>query len=192
MARVHLSTFAARKGATLRCDRCKSDIVKGQKYRWFAPGFRSAKRIRCMRSECSPRPSELDSSYMSGVLAAIEEVEDTLASIAPDPESGWDQQMSDLNEQRDIVTSAIEEVAGQYRDAAESMGGAGYQMEEWADNLEQSEVMDWDADSEAEPGSCDDHDEMDVECMACVEVYESAFRDAVESLSSAIASVSKE
>ena len=192
MARVHLSTFAARKGATLRCDRCKGDIVKGQKYRWFAPGFRSAKRIRCMRAECSPRPSELDSSYMSGVLAAIEEVEDTLASIAPDPESGWDSQMSDLNEQRDVVTAAIEEVASQYRDAAESMGGAGYQMEEWADNLEQSEVMSWDADSETEPGPCDDHDEPDPECDQCIDAFDSAVRDAVESLSFAVASVSKE
>lgn len=161
MARVHTSRFVARKGATLNCGRCGRAIQKGETYKWFAPGFRSGKRIRC--SVCPVRGSELDSSLYSTVLAAIEDAEDNINGLEVGDTDGLESAVRD-------VASACEEVADQYSDAAESMGGAGEQMREWADTLRDhaSNLEGW-SPSDDTPPACDDHDEATERCDACQE-----------------------
>lgn len=166
MARVQISRFAARMGAAnLVCEKCRAEITKGDQYRHFKVGFRSRyKRIRCMRSECTPRRSEMTPSKMAGVYAAIESAEDTLAALrAGDPED-------DATSIREAVTGAYEgfsEVADEYREAAEASPTGlvfGEDLNERADEIEDAgrDLESFDP-SEEEPDfdQCDEdwHDE---------------------------------
>lgn len=214
MARVHRGTFAARKpregarrtmpttevnGETvLRCGR--GDFIrKGETYLFFAVGFRGSRQYRCTKHY--PRPSELDGSLMSSVLAAQEDASDALGKLATDAEP--DELISDVDSIVESVRDAVTEVVDQYRDSAEAMGGsygAGAQMEEWADNLEAAGVMDWRADSyEDAPEGCDDgaedgsgHDEFTEGCEKCLEAREEWARGLIEEAGSQIDDISKE
>jgi hypothetical protein len=139
LAKLNTSVFAARKGATLNCER-GHPIAKGEKYIWYKVGFRSrTKHVRCMRPEHAPRDSERESSILSEVYAAQESARDSLDTL--DPATVEEQ---DLN---DIITAAAESVqavAEQYREAAEAFGGAGDNADR-ADTLEgsASEMETW-------------------------------------------------
>lgn len=179
MARVHTSRFVARLGKTLNCGRCGRAIQKGETYKWFAPGFRSSKHIRC--SDCPVRGSELDSSLYSTVLAAIEDAEDNVNGLEVGDTDGLESAVRD-------VASACEEVADQYADAAESMGGAGEQMSEWADTLRDhaSNLESW-SPSDTDVPTCDEHDEPDTaDCTKCTEAvgfwWDSLVEEAIEAL----------
>lgn len=166
MARVYTSKFQARPGTKLpgvktlpdgtvgmRCQGPGDEhyIRKGDKYLSFAPGFRAPLRVRCMQHP--PRPSELDSSLMSQVLAAQEDAIANLAAIdlSQDP----DDTKQAVNDEIENVRSAVEDVVQAYNDADEAMGGHQGQQAEWASNLTDAKVMSWDA------GDHDDFDEPD-------------------------------
>ncbi len=167
-ATVYHSTFAARKGATLRCGKCGQPIAKGEGYRWYKVGFRSPfKNIRCDRHTCDPRPSELESSKLAGVYEAIESAEDNINGTTPDSPD-WDSSVEAIRESLSTAADDIRAVADEYREAAEAMGGAGYDMEEKADEVEEaaSQLDDWSPDDD-EPQPCDQHDEYDSTCEEC-------------------------
>lgn len=184
MARVHRSVFAARERGRSRLPVKTLDdgrkvlpcsgpgpthyIEKGQPYLWFAPGFRAYPTVRCPQHP--PRPSELDGSLMSSVLAAQEAAADTLASL--DVTQDADGITSDVQAVIDDVRSAVEDVAQQYEDADEAMGGHQGEKYEWAANLRGAEVMSWDANDydsfEPDSNACQDHDgDPDDDCDDC-------------------------
>ncbi len=150
VARVYVSpSFAARKGKTIKCESCGRAIEKGQPYRWFKVGFRSNwKHIRCMRSECTPRRSTLESSKMSGIYAAIETAEDSIGAV--DWNGSAEDVVSSLKDALETAGSEFEDVASEYSEAAYSMGGAGESMQNVADSIENaaSDLQSWDPNDE--------------------------------------------
>jgi hypothetical protein len=139
LAKLNTSVFAARKGATLNCER-GHPIQKGEKYIWFKVGFRSrTKHVRCMLPAHAPRDSERESSILSEVYAAQESARDSLDTL--DPATVEEQ---DLNDIITTAAEAVQAVAEQYREAAEAFGGAGDNADR-ADTLEgsASELESW-------------------------------------------------
>lgn len=134
-ARVYTSPRnAGRKGKRLVCESCRNEIPKGEPYRWFKVGFRSRyKHVRCMRHQCTPTRSQLESSKMSGVYAAVETAESAVNGVA------WGGDAADVVQQLksalEDAGSEFETVADEYSEAAEAMGGAGEQMKTVADSI---------------------------------------------------------
>jgi DNA-directed RNA polymerase subunit RPC12/RpoP len=116
-----------------KCSGCGTEILPGMAYKWAQPGFRSHSRVvKC--SACSFRRSELTTSLMAEVYAAIEEAEDNIAGFTwEDGTDALDQELSNVRDARDSVVE-------QYTAAAEPFGGQG-ENQERADELE-----DWDLD----------------------------------------------
>lgn len=164
MARVYYSKFAGRKGATLKCGKCGEPIEKGQSYRWFKVGFRSrTKYIRCYKSGCTPKQSEMTTSKMAGVYAAIEDAEANLNALLGSPEDDT----SSIKSELESAAQSIRDVADEYREAADASPTGlvfGEDLNERADAVEAGadEIENWDAENE-EPDfdSCesDVHDE---------------------------------
>lgn len=213
MARVRISRFAARQGAAnLVCGKCRAEITKGEQYRWFKVGFRSRyKNIRCMKSECAPRQSEMTASKMAGVYAAIEGAEDALQALANgDPED-------DTTSIREAVTTAAEgfnEVADEYTEAGEmSPTGLvfGEDLNERADEIRDaaSEIESFDpSEDEADFDSCDAEEHVDLEdrdeedsdefwdrgdteqCESCRDIKQAWWDAMIEEANDALANVS--
>lgn len=133
------------------CGNCRTALPKGSAYRWFTVGFRSNyKRVRCMSSACSPKQSELESSLLSEVYAAMESAEETINGTEPGDYDGIRDAFNEVNE-------AIQSVASQYREQDEAFGGYGSTPgAERADTLESAEVDDILTDDDFDEW-CDDH-----------------------------------
>ncbi len=147
-ARLYQSTFAARQGKTLKCEKCGEPIVKGERYIWFKVGFRSPfKHVRHMRHQ--PLDSERESSLLSGVMSAREDAESNIAGLMWNGDA--ESLISDIRSELESAADGWRDVAGQYADAAESMGeGAGANMQETADSIESAadELTSWDPDED--------------------------------------------
>ena len=77
LARVH-RTEKVRKD--WKCEKCGAAIKKGVDGRIsFSVGFRGRERTRCTDPKCYPKPSERESSAVSQVYAAQEEVDFSMA-----------------------------------------------------------------------------------------------------------------
>jgi hypothetical protein len=129
----------------LRCGRGDL-ILKGETYYFFAVGFRGSRQYRCTKHY--PKPSELDGSLFSEVLAAQESASDDLAAITWNPGDTADDIRQQVDDAIQQVKDAVESVADQYSEASEAMGGdygAGAQTAEWSQNLQDAEVMNWEA-----------------------------------------------
>lgn len=132
-----------------QCEKCKVDLNVGDPYLWYTVGFRSNfKHIRCTKTACYPKPSERESSLVSGIYAAQEEFD----------VSGADN-VEDIEADIEAVVDAINEVAEQYRDAGTNDAGVEWRpdMIERADELEEaaSELEGWEPETDYEP--CDEH-----------------------------------
>lgn len=143
VARVKHSKFAARKGATLKCQKCGREIAKGETYRWWFKGFRSRfKFVRC--STCpAPRTSELESSMKADAYAAVESAQDELAALTEPGEP------SDVESIVNQAGESVQEVADQYREADNGFGGGGMTVSgEIADELESAaqDLGNWSSD----------------------------------------------
>lgn len=108
------------------CEKCHTPLPKGSAYRWFKVGFRSRyKHKRCMKTECSPRESERESSLVAGIYAAQE-------GFKPDDAGSVDELKDMLND----VAEQVREVASAYSEAADAMGEAGEEQRERAEHYE--------------------------------------------------------
>ncbi len=127
MARATLHT-KSKRGAEYRCVKCTDRINPGEKY--YEWSFRYGGTRRQHASHGAPRPSQLTQSKMATVYEAIEAAEDC---------------QEDLGSFADAIEQIVEvanEVASEYRDAAEQFGGAGEnaeradELESWVEGLE--------------------------------------------------------
>ena len=165
------------------CGRCGADLPKGSAYLWFKVGFRSNyKQKRCMLPACYPKPSQRESSLSTSALAAQEDFEEEMSN-AP-LEIG---DFEELNNRVEAVHEAIQEVAGQYRDAADAWENGNADADERADIWDEAadEISDWRAENEFNGEPCDTHPEpedRDDDCEAC-EAYGVAWEDLVEEAS---------
>lgn len=138
------------------CSKCGDALPAGSPYRYWKPMFRSRfKMRRCMKPTCSPRMSELESSAISEIYAAMENAED----VASQFETG--EGVEETQELTDAITEvqeAIDAVAGGYREADEAFGGSGAtQHAERADELESIQL---DANFEEFEGNEEDEEEV--------------------------------
>lgn len=102
------------------CGNCRDEILPGTPYRWYTVGFRGSPQFRCMKSTCTPKPSQLESSQVADVMAAMEDAETEIDSL-----EGADAREVEANAQDILqrVQEAIDEVADAYEEADEAMGG---------------------------------------------------------------------
>ena len=141
IARTYISK-KVRKDWT--CGKCRQPIRKGIDGRLsFAVGFRGYEQTRCLRPECKPTRSELESSAVATVYAAQDDIDyDSLQSV------------DDLTEARDSVVEACNEVAEEY--SSNEMFDINEDLQERAQILEDaaSELENWEPEGE-EPVSDD-------------------------------------
>lgn len=166
IARVH-RVKRSRKEQRCTAIACENPVIPvGSEYLWFAVGYRGRKQARHV--DHYPRQSELESSALSAVYAAVEDAADAIRAIVPDRETA-ESLPDDIEAILGEVEEAAEEVADQYREAAEAMGEAGYEMEERADAVSEagSEATGWSAEEDV---VCDEHadDGYDPDCEDCV------------------------
>lgn len=189
MSTARIYTVAKARKDQGTCSKCGDPIWAGTAYLYWEPGFRSSYKVRrCTKASCYPRPSERESSLMQEIMAAMEAAEDAADAFE---QTGED--TSDLESALEEVQSAIENVASQYRDAAEAFNGQGPNAEK-ADDLEylslDASLEDFD---EADVEPCDEHDDpvVQADCEACQDNVEEkksewrqeqaqALRDALE------------
>lgn len=168
--------YTQRSQKPAKCEKCHDELPKGSALKYFFVGFRSRyKHVRCMKQECSPRTSELESSRMSEAYAAQETAEDALAAARDTPGDA-----SDLDSIVQEFADALDELAGEYREADEQFGGGGgTQSGERADELENasSELGSFQAEDFEDPEEpCDEHEEAgwQMECDDCQEKSDEA------------------
>lgn len=177
-----------------KCGKCGAELPKGSAYRWWTVGFRSRyAHKRCLKPECSPRTSELESSKLAEVYAAIEAAQDDLA--AQRNEAPGEQQ-----EILDIISAAAEEfarVADEYREADEQIGGGGNtEMGERADALEESagELEGFSPSSDPDDAEeCADSEEEGHDadnCDACFENRQTLWHELIDEAEAALSEVS--
>jgi hypothetical protein len=171
------------------CENDKTVIEPGEPYRWFVVGFRSNYvHIRCMKSTCTPRMSQLESSQLSEVYAAQESAEDELNVLAvADPG-----ELSDITDTFDQIGEAIDNVVSAYREADESFGGQGAtQSAERADELESAkDELDQISLEEFDESSCDEHSKFDGECDDCKELKATWWSDQIDAAKDALSNLS--
>lgn len=113
------------------CGRCGTPIAAGDPYRHASPGFRSRKLVRCMKSTCYFRQSELTTSKLAGVYEANETLEEELAGL------GSEDDVETVESYRDTAADAIEDVAEEYRTASSEWAGGMNSNEEWDEKAEE-------------------------------------------------------
>lgn len=120
-----------------KCGKCGEEIPAGAPYRHWKFRF-GGKHIRCMKSACGPRSSDLTGSdKLSRVYAAGESIEDALAAFDQDDDA------DSLRQAMEEAAEQVREVAEEYRESASNMesafsGGSPQidELNEKADNLE--------------------------------------------------------
>lgn len=186
MSSVKFSKFAARNGATLACDKCGTNIAKGQTYRWAQVGWGGRKISRCM--SCEIRRSETTTSKLAAVYAATEDAEDQLNTINVSNAEVLASLVDDINSILGQCGDAWREVAEEYGDAVDAVGEAfGEQMQTRLESIESAadELDTWSADSD-EPDTCDEHSDRDDECQDCQNLGEEWAREVIDSALSSL------
>lgn len=137
IARVYTTKGPVRKDG-LTCGKCGDPIRKGIDRRiTFAVGFRGFEQTRCLKPACYPKTSELESSAVSSVYAAMEGIDlDSCSTL---------EELEDAVQQ---VADACEEVASEYQsnemfeinedlqERAQTIEDAGESLSDWASGLE--------------------------------------------------------
>lgn len=127
MARI--TTVKSARKPQGKCGKCGVEIEKGDGYRWAKPGFRTRRKmVRCMKTLCMFRPSELDQSKKATILAAQENFEDNIDHCTTADE---------ITEAVEEVATAVREVADEYREALDQWENGNSMMEEFADHYEE-------------------------------------------------------
>jgi hypothetical protein len=158
-ARVSYVKSSRKEG---KCEKCKTVLPPKSAYRYFYVGFRSTwKHVRCMESACNPKMSELESSKLGQVYAAMEDAEDNIRGC-----TDWD----GIKEALDSVAEALRDTASEYEEASMSPNGDVFNTdaEERAQNLESAADSIEEIDHEDECGTtCEACDSGEIDCEDC-------------------------
>lgn len=134
---------AVRARKSYECEKCGKKIQPGEMYRWYKLGFRSnLRRTRCMQPVCTPKRSELVTSKLSAVYAAVEDAEADINAC--DTVDGVEAAVASVGD-------ICREIAEEYREAAVNPDTG---VEFNPDNIERADTLDGIAD-ELESWSCD-------------------------------------
>lgn len=135
-----------------KCSRCGDALPAGSPYQYWYPGFRSNyKIVRCMKAECTPRPSERETSKAATILAAQEAFGDNLHEL---------ESIEDIEAAVQEVAEAVGEVRDEYQEALDAWPSGNEQIQEKVDTYESaaSEIESWSWDGATEPEPCELHD----------------------------------
>lgn len=159
------------------CEKCGAEIKVGDPAVKFAVGFRGHTRVRCAKSECFPKPSERESSMVSGAYAAQEDADVDSASS-----------LEELEQVRDDVAEATREVASEYE--MSEMYERNYDLQERAEMLNSAadELESWEP-ADEEPSEDDEDSTWDIagtEYSDFDEAHEAWLSEARASLQEAI------
>jgi hypothetical protein len=168
-----IETVKASRKDQGKCSKCGDALPAGTGYLYWYPGFRSKyKIVRCLKSECFPRPSERETSKSATILAAQEAFHDSI---------GGQDSPDDIEAAVQEVADAVREVADEYQEALDQWENGNEQLQEKVDTYESSasEIEGWSWDGASEPDHCDEHgsrsdweqDEIDA-CKDCQEKRE--------------------
>jgi hypothetical protein len=164
MPRVHTVKKARAAARTRTCTSCREPIEIGQSfYTWAIKstygGSKYFRHVACGY----PKPWELTHSKLGEVYRAQAQAEDDIDDlVCESPDDVEDALQAILSN----LAEAINEVASEYRDAAEAMGGAGYENEERADVLESS-AMELDSFTLSVQYEAPDEDDYTRDCDDC-------------------------
>lgn len=157
MAKIYESTKSSR-GETHNCDKCHQPITTGQKFLYWKLSMNSPLHRR--HAACGrPRPSELTSSKLSGVYAAVESAEDALNAL------GKEDTPADIAQILNDCAGEVESVKDEYQESLDNMpeplqqGPTGQDMQEKIESLETFHNVLTDKASDLEGLEKDDDDE---------------------------------
>lgn len=166
-----------------KCSRCGDALPAGSAYQYWYPGFRSKyKIVRCMKTECYPRPSERETSKAATILAAQESFHDNVGEL---------ETVEDIEAAVQEVAEAVGEVRDEYQEALDAWPSGNEQIQEKVDTYESaaSEIESWSWDGAAEPEPCEAHDTITPDCEYCdlnqenwIEEVRDAAREAVDNI----------
>lgn len=172
-----------------KCSKCGDALPVGTGYLYWYPGFRSKyKIVRCLKSECFPRPSERETSKAVTILAAQENFEDVVGEL---------EDTGEIEAAVQEVGSAVREVLDEYQEALDAWENGNEQLQEKVDHYEGQvdEVENWTYDGETEPPRCEDHEDDNIfptvpaDCGVCeqhkdewIEEVRDAAREAVNNI----------
>jgi hypothetical protein len=120
------------------CGRCNNAIAIGEENLSFAVGFRGFTQRRCTRPECHPTPSQLESSAVANVYAAIEGTDLASCTTLDELEDAVQQVVDAATEvAEEYQASEMFEVNTDLQERAEMLDGAAQDLESWADSLDE-------------------------------------------------------
>ena len=105
-----VTTVKKAQKAQGECGKCNTKINKGDSYRWWKFRF-GGRYVRCLKPECSPKPSDLTQSEFYGTLYGIQE---SVETALDDFRNGGE--LGDL-------ASALNDAAGELRELGEECQG---------------------------------------------------------------------
>lgn len=159
-----------------KCGKCGQPIEVGQPYLWYTVGFRGYPQYRHINHQ--PKPSELESSRVADIIAAIEDAQDQIDNIDADNRDDAESQAQEILQS---VQDVIDEVKEEYAEADRAMGDSqatqAYERYETLDandlgsfSLQASDPEGcgdaWKGDSD-DDADADDHDEPQDGCDEC-------------------------
>jgi hypothetical protein len=140
--------------AEYACGKCGDTIPKGAEYRYFKPGFRGRVKVRrCMKPECAPKMSELDTSKFATVWDAIETAQVDIEAATT---------LSEIESALSECADSSEEVAQEYTDAQDAAPMTTDLLQERIDMLEgyANDLRAWTPDDDLEEPGEDASDEV--------------------------------
>ena len=151
-ARIY-HTKVVRKDWT--CGSCGAAIRKGIDGRIsFAVGFRGREQTRCLKPECRPSRSTLESSAVAAVYDAMDSVDFSSCDSAEDFENAIEEIASACDEVADEYESnEMYEINYDLQERAETVRSAGDELRGWTpegDEPEQDDFLDEDGEDDVE------------------------------------------
>jgi hypothetical protein len=134
-----------------KCTRCGDALPVGSPYQYWYPGFRSNyKIVRCMKPECTPAPSERETSKFASVMAAQEQFDVSLMDNKDDIEAAVQE-----------FSSTVQELADEYEEALSAWENGNEQLEEKRDHYQEQadELANWTFEGDEEPEKEEDEDD---------------------------------
>ncbi len=161
------------------CTKCKTPLPVGSPYRYYRPGFRTRTKVcLCMKAECTPRRSELETTRMADVYSAIEDAETTI------------NEAGSVQDIRDALEECAESIRGTADEYEQSIFDAPMLEDQLRDRIEELNSFADDLDTNSfddepdEPDSSEkeEHEEWVEQCEKIVDDYRDYALDTLSAL----------
>lgn len=169
MARLH-SAKKNNAGHKIKCGKCGDKILPGTQYLWWQFKGQKGKNVRCTKSACRPRASDLTQGRIGQVYAITEAVEDACEQFRRDGD--FESFQSEIESQCSEIESLADEFQSGFDNMPEGLqqGDTGQMIEqrvealnEYKDELENAiSGVDWPDADECSHDGCGEEEDADV------------------------------